>query len=103
MSLSGHWLRITSVVQRAGLTAKSVRETHAAALEKLDSADYALSRLLEDLADIMPMPNATTEATGAAMVMPFSRGSFEEARQRDRADAARALDEAKVKGAKSAA
>lgn len=103
MSLSSHWLRITSVVKHAGMTARSVRENHAAALEKLDSADYALSRLIEDLADIMPMPNATAEATGAAMVMPFSRGTFEEARQRDRADAARALDEAKTKSAKTAA
>ena len=91
MSPTQQWTRVTAIIEAAGLRTQSIRDAHSAALEKLDAADYALARLIEDLADIMPMPNPNREAIGAVVVMPSGRTSFEELRRLDRAAAAASL------------
>lgn len=44
-----HWTRVSGLVASAVETAHAVRRVQAAAIEKIDAADYALAQLLDDL------------------------------------------------------
>jgi type VI protein secretion system component VasF len=84
-------LRVSDIVTAAVTRTASIRQAHSSALEKLDAADYALARLLDDLADIMPVANPNREAVSTLFAVSSGRQSFEELRRRDREDAAKSL------------
>lgn len=66
---STHWARLSTVVDQATRATKVVSELQATAQAKLDVADYALQRLMADLARVMPTA-ATASATLAPMPIP---------------------------------
>ena len=74
------------MVETASRRVDDIRTAHGGAREKLDSAEYALSRLLDDLSGILRMPDPGMEAVGAVVVLPSGR-SFEELRRLDRQSA----------------
>jgi hypothetical protein len=49
-----HWQRLTNVIASNIAAARGTADLQAAARVKLDAADFALSRIFEDLADVMP-------------------------------------------------
>jgi hypothetical protein len=59
---STHWARLSTVVDQAAQATRLVSELQATAQAKLDVADYALQRLMADLARVMPKV-ATASAT----------------------------------------
>lgn len=59
-----HWSRVAAVVDRATRSAATVRQAQAAALAQLEMAEYALDLLLDEVAAVMPLPQA------AARVVP---------------------------------
>jgi hypothetical protein len=51
-----HWLRATGAITAALAGFQRVKSLHAAAARQLDSADYALTQLLNDLRPAMALP-----------------------------------------------
>jgi hypothetical protein len=49
-----HWQRLTDAIASNILAARTATDLQAAARVKLDAADFALSQIFEDLADVMP-------------------------------------------------
>lgn len=94
MTPSEQWARVVSIVETATARSREIRDAHGAARAKLESADYALSCLVDDLIEVMTMPDANREAIAAAAARPGLGRSFEDLRRLDRADAARTLDTA---------
>lgn len=55
-AIAGHWQRATGVVTAALASFQRVKSLNAAAAQQLDSADYALTQLLNDLRPVMALP-----------------------------------------------
>lgn len=49
-----HWQRLTDVIASNIAVARTATDMQAAARVKLDAADFALSQVFKDLADVMP-------------------------------------------------
>ena len=54
------WTRVAAVLTGAAQATVRVRDLHASAMARLDMADYALGRLMEDVARFMPPPEVVT-------------------------------------------
>lgn len=68
IDLDGQWKRVTGQVDSALARSKAVASAQATAIEKLDAAEYAFDRLLEELSAAMTVtPRAVTTATLLAM------------------------------------
>lgn len=48
-----HWSRVSGLVAAAVETANAVERAQAAAMEKIDAADYALAQLMDDLEAVL--------------------------------------------------
>lgn len=53
-SAGQHWQRLTDVIASNIAAARTATDLQAAARTKLDAADFALSQVFKDLADVMP-------------------------------------------------
>jgi hypothetical protein len=56
LAVADHWQRATGVITAALASFQRVKSLHAAAARQLDSADYALTQLLNDLRPAMALP-----------------------------------------------
>lgn len=56
LGLGDQWQRATAVVAAALASFQQVKSLHAAATRQIDSADYALTQLLQDLRPAMALP-----------------------------------------------
>jgi hypothetical protein len=56
LAVADHWQRATGVVTGALASFQRVKSLHEAAARQLDSADYALTQLLNDLRPAMALP-----------------------------------------------
>lgn len=65
IGLAAQWHKVAAVVDRAALSARTMREAQASAIAQLEMAEYALDRLLEEIATVMP-----TERVGMARRAP---------------------------------
>ena len=72
MSNDDHWRRSVRSLQAADASARAMRELHQAAGRQLDSVDYALQQLLDDLSAVMSVPRAPL-ASVHQMPAPASR------------------------------
>ena len=56
LTVENHWRRATGVIAAALASFHRVKSLHAAAAQQLDSAEYALTQLLNDLRPAMALP-----------------------------------------------
>jgi hypothetical protein len=56
LAVADHWQRASGVITAALASFQRVKSLHAAAARQLDSADYALTQLLNDLRPAMALP-----------------------------------------------
>lgn len=82
ITAADHWTRVTSVLRSAMERLERIRNLHRAAARQLDSADYALTQLLQDLRPAMALPTdvsglravlAEAERQSSARRMPYPR------------------------------
>lgn len=69
-----HWQRVAEVVERATSTARAVKDMQASARAQIEMAEYALDRLLEELAAVVPMDNRATMRRQPAAATPPRSG-----------------------------
>jgi hypothetical protein len=76
IDLDGQWKRVTGQVDSALARSKAVASAQATAIEKLDAAEYAFDRLLEELSAAMTVtPRTVTTATLLSMRDASSDGA----------------------------
>lgn len=56
MTLAAQWSRVATVVERANQSHKTMCDLQSAAAQQLELAEYALDRLMGELASVMPLP-----------------------------------------------
>ena len=56
MTIEDHWHRAAGVLAAAVASFQRVKTLQAAAARQIDSADYALTQLIHDLRQAMPLP-----------------------------------------------
>lgn len=66
MTIEDHWRRATGILTAALASFRRIQDLQAAAARQLDSADYALTQLLNDLRPAMALP---TDVSGLRAVL----------------------------------
>jgi hypothetical protein len=68
-----HWARVAAVVDGAAESASRVRDMQAGALARVEMAEYALGRLIVDVAEVMPAASNNAHAAGSTPSRPAPR------------------------------
>lgn len=58
MTTAEQWARAIAPLEAATASARAMRDLHSAATKQLNSVDYALEQLIDDLSDILTVPRA---------------------------------------------
>ncbi|HEX4891805.1 MAG TPA: hypothetical protein VFV47_00850 [Hyphomicrobiaceae bacterium] len=61
MTLSAQWSRVATVIEKANESHKRMCDLQAAAAQQLELAEYALDRLMDELACVMALPSSKAQ------------------------------------------
>jgi len=65
MTLATQWSRVATVIEMANQSHKSMCDLQAAAAQQLELAEYALDRLMGELASVMTLPGQNAQPVAA--------------------------------------